>query len=451
MQGRPVVARPLSGSKKLWRRCRRRPLIAGSIAVTTTAIVAGTVASTLFGLSAVRAREEALTAKQLAEQNAQAASRQEQLVKAELARSEMLLYAGQITRSQREWEDGDVAAAWMALSDCKPELRGWEYDYLSTLFTANQRTLGGHTQRVMGVAFTPDGRKLVSGSWDDTLKIWDVETGREVMTLDAHREGVESVDISPDGRLIASGGRDNAARIWELESGRELLAFRDHQGYVTSVKFAMDGARVISGGRDRIVRIWDAETGEEYHALAGHTDHVNCVAVHPYGRWIASGGCDETIRIWDAETGEELSTLRAGIGEVECVAFSPAAFTPTGQYLAGGGRAGKTRLWKLSGSTAQVPAQILPGSRGGCNDLTFAFAAGIGNRLVSGSYGGTIKMWQDPYISEPLTFKGHTSNVFATAISSDGKQIASGSEDNTIKLWDVRTDDGPALAATRSL
>jgi WD40 repeat protein/serine/threonine protein kinase len=174
--------------------------------------------------------------------------------------------------------------------------------------------LRGHTGAVFGVAFSPDGRRLASsgGGWDDRKKqytgcevrVWDAATGQEVRALTGHTRLVLGVAFSPDGRRLASASEDGTVRVWDAASGAQVHALRGHTGPVQSVAFSPDGRRLASASGDRTVRVWDAATGQEVLALRGHTDFVLGVAFSPDGRLLASASGDKTVRVWDAASGQ---------------------------------------------------------------------------------------------------------------------------------------------------
>jgi len=174
---------------------------------------------------------------------------------------------------------------------------------------------GWSDSRILSVAFSADGTRVVSGSYDKMIRVMDATSGTEVIpTLSGHDGWVHSVDISSDGTRIVSGSQDKTIRIWDIASGAEAVpTLRGHEGAVLSVAFSVDGNRTVSGSRDKTVRVWDTNTGVEFiPALRGHDGGVESVAFFPDGLRIVSGSVDKTVRVWDTILGTEVLALLHG-------------------------------------------------------------------------------------------------------------------------------------------
>ncbi|TFK66216.1 WD40 repeat-like protein [Pluteus cervinus] len=167
------------------------------------------------------------------------------------------------------------------------------------------KALKGHSDFVLSTSLFPDGGRIVSGSWDETLRIWDINTGEMIgKPLTGHREIVTVVAVSPDGQHIASGSRDLDVRIWDAQTHGTIHVLQGHTGMIASISFSADGQYIVSGSYDRTLRIWNVETGKAVgNPLRGHNSKVNSVAFSPDGQRIVSCAWDGTIRMWDAQIG----------------------------------------------------------------------------------------------------------------------------------------------------
>jgi hypothetical protein len=208
--------------------------------------------------------------------------------------------------------------------------------------------LDGHTSYVNSVACSSDGSQIVSGSDDETLRIWDAASGTVQHTMEGHTNLVTSVGFSSDGLRIVSGSYDNTVRIWNATSGTVQRTMEGHTSKVTSVGFSSDGLRIVSGSYDNTVRIWDAALGTVQHTMAGHMSWVTSVAFSPDGARIVSGSADKTVRIWDAASGTVQHILEGHTSWVTSVAFSS-----NGLRIVSGSWDQTVRIWDLNTGTMQ--------------------------------------------------------------------------------------------------
>ncbi|WP_422615955.1 WD40 repeat domain-containing protein, partial [Nodularia spumigena] len=163
----------------------------------------------------------------------------------------------------------------------------------------SERTLM-HSSSVRSVAISPDGKTLVSGGYQ-TIKLWNLETGKENLTLTGHSDSISSVAISPDGKTLFSGSWDKTIKLWDRETGEEIRTLTGHSDHVVSIVISPDGKTLVSGSADNTIRLWNLLTGKKIHTLTGHSGNVSSVAISPDGKTLISGSWDKTIKLWRLE------------------------------------------------------------------------------------------------------------------------------------------------------
>jgi len=293
------------------------------------------------------------------------------------------------------------------------------------------RTFSGHTKEINAVAFSPDGQYAISASSDDTVKLWEISTGKEIRTFP--EVNGECVAFSPDGQYVLAP-RYRELKLFEVSSGRQVKVFKKkHSGIVYSVDFSPDGKFAVSADSDGILKLWEVATGRELRSFHGHSASVNSVVFAPDGQYVLSGSSDNTLKLWEVATGNKLATYSG-----KKIAISAVAFSPDGRYvLSDFGR--DLSLWDV---VAGKQHQSFKGHNDGVNQVAFSpdgqyALSGAGD--FNGIADNTLKLWEIPSGRQLRSFEGHTNGVTCLAFSPDGQNILSGSFDDTLKLWKVAT------------
>ena len=298
----------------------------------------------------------------------------------------------------------------------------------------------GHKKSIVCATFSLDGKRIVSGSADHTIRVWDAQTGNPVLgPLKMHTDWVFSVAFSPNGRRIASGSYDSDILVWHALTGKMVAGpFKGHTGIIWSVCFSPDGKRIASGSSDQTIWIWDAQTGDALMGpLSGHTDLVNSVAFSDDGTRIASVSGDKTVRVWDVMSGRLV--LGPLMGHTNWCIF--VAFSPDSKRIVSSSRFGDVCVWNAD--TGVLLAG--PSLRHAEGALVLAFAPKNSHTAVSpdgrwiapfarDTGGGVVHVWDSKTGQVAASLEGHTKFISTITFSADSRLVLTASYDKTIRV-----------------
>ena len=288
------------------------------------------------------------------------------------------------------------------------------------------RELVGHARWVTACTVTPDGRRVVSASDDETLKVWDLDSGRVLATLEGHTNTVTACAVTPDGRRVISASDDQTLKVWDLATGSLLATFHGHLSRVNAYAVTPDSRRVISGSSDRTLKVWDLDSGGLLATFFGHAGSVYACAVTPDGRRVVSASEDRTLKLWDLASGGLVATFQDHAGAVTACAAMPGS-----QRVISASRDETLKVWNID--TGGLVATF----QGHASSVTACAVTPDGRRVVSASEDQTLKVWNIDGGGVLATFQGHASKVTACAVTPDGRRVVSASGDRTLKVWDL--------------
>jgi WD40 repeat protein len=302
------------------------------------------------------------------------------------------------------------------------------------LGAAQRAVFSGHKDVVTSVSYCPDGKRIVSGSNDRTIRVWNADGGNELLVIRGHDDSVVSVCFSPDGQRIASASADLTVRIWDATTGNVVAVCRGHRTDVKSVRFSPDGKWIISGSQDCTLRLWNAFNGHELATFHGHREGVTSVAFSPDGKRVVSGSRDKTLRLWDVATGSEIAQVQVNERAVTSVSFSP-----DGKKIISGSKDSTVQVFDIAALTQ------LRCFREHLSEVNSISCSLDGHWIASGSGDGTIRIWDVVIGVERVVFSENSeasllhleSQVNSVAFSPDGKQVVAGYVDKTVKVWDA--------------
>jgi WD40 repeat protein len=344
-------------------------------------------------------------------------------------------------------DDQCVVSAGGDLSTQAPgELQVWD-----TVSGKLRFNLAGHTGHVNGVAMSANGSYIVSGGYDQTVKLWNARDGKLVRTLQGHQMAVYGVAIRADGKRIVSVGTrrektkpaEGEVKIWDVDTGQALFTYHGQGALPRCVAMSADGKRFVTGGSDRIVKVWDGETGRDLFACLGHELDIFTVGISADGRRIVSRSGDQ-MRVWNVDMTPESLILQEADREDWSVHFSGDGRwivsehgdrtivtwdAETGQYAKP-----PMLTWSGHGPAVKVSELARTALKGHSESILCAAISPDGKRIATGSADQTVKLWDSDTGQEKLALKGHTSPIRSLAFSPDGDRLVSG-DYTTIRVW----------------
>ncbi len=314
-------------------------------------------------------------------------------------------------------------------------IRGYSY--------AREVSSSIHGGPVNALAFSPDGNYVVAGdcaqlegchdySGPGTARVSEASTGREVSSV-THDGVVISVAFSPDGKYVVSGGGDGTARVWEAATGTEISR-RTHEGVVMSVTFSPDGKYAASGGFDGNIYVWNFITGAQiFRAQYSPFTPVNVIAFSPDGKYLASGGREEANKVWDIRAQKVITQMTH---EYDVISL---AFSPDSKLVMSGGLDNTARIWELSTGSMTEQLRHAGNSSDGLGEIKSVAFSPDGKYVVTGGSDNTARVWWTDGGSQEVSRMTHTSTVNSVAFTPDGNYVLSAGWDNTVRIWETLT------------
>ncbi len=293
-----------------------------------------------------------------------------------------------------------------------------------------QAVMRGHTDAVSSAAFSPDGKRVITASFDRTARVWEASAGRSVAILRGHTGRLRYAAFSPDGKLaLTLGDDDPGARLWEAGAGQCLAQLRGHTGPIYWAAFSPDSKLAITAGADRTARVWEAVTGKELTVLRGHLGAVWSAPFSPDGKLVITSSDDGTARVWETRTWRTVAQLKNGGKGMSHVA----PFSPDGKLAVTVGNEVTGYVWE-AGAGRRI-AEL----RGHTGPLVAAAFSPDSQMVITGSHDGTARAWEARTGRSLKELRGHTSRVIKVAFSPDGTLALTSSWDGTTRTWELST------------
>jgi serine/threonine protein kinase len=288
------------------------------------------------------------------------------------------------------------------------------------------KKIPAHSQGISSIAIASDGQTLATGSFDKTIKLWNLQTGQELQTFRGHSGRILSVAIAPKEPILATGSDDKTIKLWNLKTGKEIRTYSGNLGWVYSLAFSPDGKTLVSGSDNKTIKLWNLGTQKSPRNLLGHSGLIRAFAFSADRQLLVSSSADKTVKIWNLKTGKPLHNLAQHSNWVNSTAISP-----DGQSIASASSDKTINIWNVKTGKR---LRNLQGHTSGVSSVAFS---PNGQFLVSGSSDNTIRLW-NWQTGEPIdTLNACTKGVSSVAFSRDGKTLVSSCWDNAIATWRV--------------
>lgn len=282
----------------------------------------------------------------------------------------------------------------------------------------------GHTSSVSTAAYSPDGKYVVSASWDNTVMIWLSPEGRLLHELKGHKGSLTSASYSNDGKLIVTTSKDSTAIIWRAADGKVLHELKGHTDWVNAASFSPDDKNVVTASWDNSIKVWDTKTGRLTRSITNHKGPVSAVAYSGDGKYIISASKDNTSKLFNAADGKMILDLK---GHSDWV--NGAEISGDKKLIVTASKDGTARIWQFSNG------KLLNTLKGHANAINTTRFNSSSQNIVTASNDGTAKIWSTNTGKLIASFIGHTAPVVSASFSLDGKYIVTASADNTAAIW----------------
>ncbi len=442
LDGKPIIARPVSRTEKFLRFCQRNP----AIALLTACAIA--LVLTLIGVQSVANTRLNQLNEQLGISNWQLDQSRSQLRSAlETSREsktavEDLLYVSDMKEAGRAWSNGDMRQLVSSLERQRPhsgerDLRGGEWDFLWKHARIPSEVVAENAQPLYFVVYSPDGKTIATTGMDAVIRLYDAATFDEQLAIETGQVEVNGLVFTTDGTALASAGDDGTVRFWQLDipagTAHEIRRIEAHEFQVYNVALSPDGKTLVSAGRDPVIRIWDVASGQSLGTLEGHERTVGAITMSADGRFLASAGHDGHVALWDLESQSLMQRIDPDIGRLTSIDLSP-----DGKQLV---ISSANRIVEVR----SVPSLELTHEFEHLNAIQSCLFAPDGLAVIASDRGGMIRFWP---LSEDInvwktrvgisnlpSWKAHRDRVYAMTISPDGQRMLSVGADGKLLAW----------------